>query len=219
MIQTDTDVCNLAIGRIGGDPIESLSEDSPLGAYCQANYPQKRDWLLGKHRWNFSTALAQLAAVTPAAGQPLPYAFVKPGDMIGAGHAYRDGPAESANNVRVTMNANGLYSTSPVVWIEYSARVAEASWPVWFVELVRIAFAADLAMHVQNRGLAADLHELAFGPPGMEGQGGLYGDARNEDARNAPQRQLFYDSSGPLVDARFNGPFGGGVRIGGFINF
>lgn len=206
MAQTSVGVVNKAIGFVGGEPVESLTEDTPLGAYCQDQYPAKRDLLLGMYRWVFANRFVQLDKIVPVPPNvPLSNLFSLPGDLIGAIHAFRDGPRVDANNVRCLVGDVGVASDFAPVYAEYTARVEEVKWPVWFTELVATAFAADLARRRPNAALAKDLDARAFGPPEANGEGGLYLAARNADSRDAPERALFYDSAGPLIEARFGG--------------
>jgi hypothetical protein len=208
MVQTDLDICKNAVSRAGGEPIEAIGEDTPLGAFCAEAYPQKKAWLLGKHRWTFTKRVVALSreTVTPA-GWPALYKFAMPGDVIGAIHAYRDGPTEAGAYVRALVGADGIASDAPAVYAEYTAQVPEALWPVWFAELAIVAFAADVAVRMRNDGRARDLHMQAFGVPSEGGEGGLYAAAVREDGRNAPQRQLAAGSIAPggLLEARYGG--------------
>lgn len=207
---SDLTVCNLAIDRVSGDRIDQLSEDSPLGAFCADNYPHKRDVLLGKYRWSFATSVAMLAAVEIASGETAPCAhkYARPADLVGAVHAWRDAAdPQRASRVPFVMEAGGfLWSDDSPVFAEYTADRPEQTWPSWFRQLVVTAFAADLADHCQRTSLARDLRIEAFGTPGQDGEGGLYAQARNEDSRMAPQRQLVSGiDPGPLVGSRYGG--------------
>lgn len=217
MPQQDVDVCNLAIGKAGGEPIEEIGEDTPLGAHCQQAYPQCRDWLLSKHRWAFAKRVKALNRLTDAPTDwPLTYAFAAPGDLVGAIHAYREGAREDTCTVRVLFSGDGLASDAPSIWAEYTCAAAPATWPAWFTELVATALAVDLARKNQNRTLANDLFTTAFGTVEENFEGGLYGAAVKEDGRNAPQRQLSQDSGwddGPLVGARFGAGLPGVVTV------
>lgn len=217
MAQTDVDVCNLAIDKVGGEPIEALNEDTPLSDFCTRNYPAKRALILSKYRWVFATVFVQLAKITPTpAGCPLTHCFALPGDLIGVVHAFRDGPRADATNVRTLVSAVGAASDNGTLYAEYTAAKPEAAWPSWFTDLVVTAFAADLAARRPNEQRHRTLQEEAWGPPEMQMEGGLYLQARNSDSRSAPERQLFYDSPGPLIEARlggFSGPFWGGVTV------
>jgi hypothetical protein len=203
MAQTALDLCNLAIGRAGGEEIDAIGENTPLGLFCQTAYPQARDWLLSRHRWTFSTRIAQLArrSTTPA-GWPTLYAYDPPGDLVGAVHAWRTGPREIDLTSRVLFHADGLASDDATLWAEYSARVSEDRWPASFVQLVSTAFASMVAHKMMNRSLASDLREDAFGLPGEEGLGGLFGAAMREDSRLAPQRNIAGVDGGALLIAR-----------------
>lgn len=210
---SDLTVCNLAIDRVSGDRIDALGEDSPLGAFCQDSYPHKREVLLGKYRWTFATSVALLAQVEILSGEiaPCAYKYAKPADMVGAVHAWRDAAdPQRASRVPYVIEADGfLWSDEAPIYVEYTADRPEKTWPSWFRQLVVTAFAADLADHCQRAGLARDLRTEAFGTPGDGGEGGLYAQARNEDARMAPQRQLVSGiDPGPLVASRYSGGFG-----------
>lgn len=206
MARTDVDVCNLAIGKVGGEPIEAIGEDSPLGVFCQLNYPAKAQYLLGMYDWRFATIFAQLTQIAPTpAGTPLKNLFGFPSDLVGDIRAFRDGPTVDACDIRCLVSNIGVASNHGAVYAEYTALVPEARWPVWFVELVATAYAADLAQRRPDTQLAQALNIEAFGTPEQNGEGGKYLTARQADGRNAPQRALFEWDDGALVDARVRG--------------
>lgn len=210
MASSDLSVCNRAIGRIGGDRIDALNEDSPLGVFCAENYAAKRRFCLSKHRWTFAGRIAPLAKVDPPAGsaQVLRHAFAKPADLVGAVHAWRDHPDPLRGRSVYVMEADGLYwSDTAPIYAEFTRAVPEAEWPAWFEELVVTAFAAELADFAQLSGKARDFRTEAWGVPSENGDGGLYLSARQEDARLAPPRRLVAGvDAGPLVGVRRSSP-------------
>lgn len=213
MALTDVDICNLAIGKCSADRIDALGEESPLGAFCAENYPNLRETLLGKYRWNFANTVRLLSGQEIAATEEavMTYKFVPPADLIGAVHDWRD-HADPERGCRVTvLSINEAYwSDTARVFAEYTATKPEASWPVWFRALVIIAFAEEVALFCQMRTLARDYHVQAFGTPQENGEGGLYATARNEDSRMAPQRTLVAGvDPGPLVESRWGGSTAG----------
>ncbi len=215
MARTDLDVCNLAIARVGAETIDTLDETTPQGAYCVAEYPQCRDWLLSKYRWAFANGVKQLAprADTPA-DCPAPYAYDFPADLVGAIHAYRSAADPRQGSPISAQPVNGYIAAhGNPMFVEYTRRVPESAWPTWFVELVKTVFAAGMAAAVgQNGTLGAQLLQLAFGTPEQLGEGGLYATARNEDSRMAPARQAFQPwDDGALVNARYGWGYGPGV--------
>lgn len=218
MAFTDLSICNLAIDRVSGDRIDALDEESPLGAFCQENYPHKREFIISKYRWTFANAVALLArlepSADPAAVRPMAHQYAKPADLIGAVHAWRETADPSQSRCRpYVMEVGGFFwsDVSPL-FAEYTANRPEAAWPAWFRQLVVTAFAADVADFCQQTTKARDLRSEAWGTPQENGEGGLYASARNEDGRLAPPRQLIAGvDAGPLVQARWSGgsPFAG----------
>lgn len=214
---TDLTICNLAIDRVSGDRIDALGEESPLGAFCQDNYPHKRDFVLGKYRWTFANQVALLSRLETVAGEPAPcgFKYARPADLAGAVHAWRDAadPQRARVAPYVLESGGAFWSDQSPLFAEYTRAVPESDWPSWFRQLVVSAFAADLADFCQLSTKARELRQEAWGTPGEQGEGGLYAQARNEDSRHAPQRQLMAGGgvdAGPLVEAR------GGWGLGRF---
>ena len=213
MAPTDVDICNLSIGKCSADRIAALGEESPLGAFCAENYPNVRETLLGKYRWNFANTVRLLSGQEIAATEEavMTYKFVPPADLIGAVHDWRDHADPTRASRVYVVSVNGAYwSDEARVFAEYTATKGEAAWPVWFRNLVIVAFAAEVAAFCQLRTKERDLRAEAFGVPSDNGEGGLYQQARNEDSRMAPSRQLVTGvDPGPLVESRWGGSTAG----------
>lgn len=208
---TDLEICNLAIDRVSGDRIESLDEESPLGAYCKVNYPHTREFILSKYRWTFANAVLMLSRVDPAStsaeARPMAHKYAKPSDLVGAVHAWRDTAEISASRQRpyVMEAADHFWSDASPLFAEYTALRPEHAWPAWFRELVVTAFAANVASFCGQATKARDLQSQAWGTPGADGEGGLYASARAEDSRLAPPRELVAGiDAGPLVLSRYS---------------
>lgn len=208
---TELDICNLAIDRVSGDRIESMTEESPIGAFCLVNYRHKREFILSKYRWTFANAVTLLARIDPAADgaeqRPMAHKYAKPADLVGAVHAWREtaDPSRATTRPYVVEMDGFFWSDQQPLFAEYTAHRKESTWPAWFRHLVVVAFAADLADFCQQSGKARDLRSEAWGTPGQDGEGGLYASARSEDARLAPPRELTSSGvdAGPLVASRF----------------
>lgn len=218
MARTDLDVCNQAIGRVGGEPIDALNEDSPLSAYCSQFYKAKRDLCLSKYRWEFAAKVAQLAQRAPEVGvtPPMNFVYARPADLAGAIFAYRNCPGIDGPPVRAVNLGDDICCDVSPLWAEYTACTPEAQWPPGFTELVVLAFAADIARYRQNITLGREMDGLAWGTMDQRagGQpGGQFAIASAEDARMAPQRKLangggcIWDA-GPLVAARMGYGYG-----------
>src|SRR5688572_8267905 len=70
MANSDTEICNIALGHLGEAPITSLNEDSKAAWACNLHYALTRDELLRGHRWNFAKDRVQLSELAegPAFG-------------------------------------------------------------------------------------------------------------------------------------------------------
>src|SRR6185312_6799711 len=99
--------------------------------------------------------LAQLAQVTPTpANCPMKYLYAYPADLAGEVRAVRCGPRADDRDLRFFTADVGIACDHASAWAEYSAQRPEASWSVWFVELVATAFAADIARRRPDMELA-----------------------------------------------------------------
>lgn len=64
VVSSELDIWNLALTRVGHEPLSSLTEKGKSGDRCRLHYPVTRDTVLTAHPWNFAirrAALAQLA--------------------------------------------------------------------------------------------------------------------------------------------------------------
>ena len=211
MPRSDVDICNLGITRAGGEPIDAIDEETPLGAWCFANYPQLRDWALSLHRWTFATRIVRLAELGAPEVRPLDHVFLLPADLVGGVHAYRAQASVDGQLLhRHIMTKEGVALDCAAAFAEYTARVAEAAWPSPFVEFVATALASGVALVKQARTLSSELWARAVGPRFEQGEpGGLLFAAIQADGRNAPERRLGAYDPGPLVTARYAGAPGG----------
>lgn len=211
MAQTALDVVNRAIGRCSGEALDTLDDSTPLGEFAVAEYPQVRDDLLARHRWVFASKIERLTQRTSPPEDPRSYAYVRPIELVGAIHAFRDGAGEAACVVDAWQLADYIAADTDQLWAEFTGRTPEAAWPPWFQSLVVVAFAVPVARRLGKASLAAALQVEAFGNPELNGEGGLFLAAKQADAMNAPQRVLGYRDPGPLVDARFCGSTSGWI--------
>ena len=65
---SETDICNMALDRLGHHTISSLDQGTKAADLCLRNYARCRDSLLRAHPWNFAISRSTLAqdATTPA---------------------------------------------------------------------------------------------------------------------------------------------------------
>lgn len=78
------EICNLALQRLGANPISSLSDGSKNARECALVFPSARDALLRRHWWNFAKKRVNLAPIV-ASEQPQCFgavAFELPPDYL-----------------------------------------------------------------------------------------------------------------------------------------
>ena len=83
MISTVTDICNLALGRLGARRLASFESDvSTEAKACRLHYEQVRDGLLRRHPWDFATTSKVLSKLTDAPLSEYACAWQMPGDCV-----------------------------------------------------------------------------------------------------------------------------------------
>lgn len=201
---SDLDICQMALDEIAGPTINDI--DNPTNdveATCARLYPLVRGTLLSRHDWNFANPVRQLAVnadETPLGGYTR--AFKLPSDLIAGPFAvYADG--NLSRPVSDYMNANDhIHADHDIVHVKYRAVPPVTSWPVYFVDLVVMALAARLAKPVaDNTALGAEKTQIAFGPPSLDGNGGMFADAKRIDGISEPTKSIFRNGN-PLSRTR-----------------
>ena len=203
--ETDVSVINRALARFGGGEIQSLDENSDLAALCANIYTGKRDYLLSIHPWRFAMAKRQLAKLSDVS--PLNewmFAFALPADMLsGPWAVFGDGQNLSSHFFEIY--DGDLYCSYDTVVIDYTRRIDESDWPVWFTDFVATAVAAELAMPVSDQVSKAEMLSLmAYGSKAFAGRGGLFAQCRRLDGQTQTTKTLF-SRGDPLTAARFGG--------------
>lgn len=83
MAKSKTEICNLAVGWLGGKRMTSVDDDASLEArLCRANYDLSRQAVLEEREWTFAVKRIQL---TPLAVEPVfgyKYKFLVPSDLL-----------------------------------------------------------------------------------------------------------------------------------------
>lgn len=81
-LQSQTDICNSALNRLGAKTILSINENSREARACQVQYDSNRRSELRKYRWNFAITRAQLAPNVTAPAFDFKYSFPLPSDCL-----------------------------------------------------------------------------------------------------------------------------------------
>lgn len=180
-VTSKLDIWNLAVTRIGHEPISEEGENTKAGRLCRLHYPLVLDACLRAHPWNFAVRRAELAALTTVPGFEFTAAFALPTDPY------------CLKVIRTSHEANGFSSTAiygypgihgygamPVEYrvetirhegtdvrcilindsslsIEYIARVTDvAQFDALFVDVLAARLAAEIAIALTDNKSASE---------------------------------------------------------------
>jgi hypothetical protein len=79
---SETDICNMALDRLGHQTITSLDQGTKAADLCARNYPRSRDSLLRAHPWNFAIKRATLALSATTPNHEFTYQHALPVDCL-----------------------------------------------------------------------------------------------------------------------------------------
>lgn len=78
---TQKEICNIALGLLGAEPIDSISDNTRVAKCCLTFYESTKLNLLRSHNWNFAMKRATVnSSATPAFEYK--YAVTKPTDYL-----------------------------------------------------------------------------------------------------------------------------------------
>jgi hypothetical protein len=171
---TPTEVCNIALGRIGiRQPLTELAEDSAEAEMCSVFYEDARDAVLEVLPWKFATKRASLAALAEASGgerSGWEFVYTLPADCIAPREIYsgtRNPPADQRIPFDVEHNEDTgksvLLCDMEEAELIYTARIATvAIFTPLFIDCLAFKLAADLAMALPNKAPLSDLMERRY---------------------------------------------------------
>lgn len=90
-VSSKVQICNLALLRLGTNPITSLTEGTTAANACNLVYDHCRESLLRRHFWNFAIDNVQLAADSDAPAFKYANKFQLPSDFVRIKEIYEQG--------------------------------------------------------------------------------------------------------------------------------
>ena len=183
---TDLSICSDALILMGASPISSFTEGTDASQACDRLYPDIRDTLLSTFHWTWNTKKVQLARLGTAPINEWQYAYQLPGDMLSGVLAVfsSSGTNEIALRYGWEIYGDQLYTNLDTVYIDYQYTIDESKMPPYFVNLLKYAMAAELAVVITDQIQKADYYRsIAYGTPGENGRGGLMRTSMNIDSR------------------------------------
>jgi hypothetical protein len=183
---TALSICSDALIALGAAPISSFTEGTDAAQACDRLYPDLRDTILSTYQWSFSIKKTQLARLATAPTNEWKYAYQMPGDMLSGVLAIFASSGSNELPLRYGWEVYGdqVFTNLETVYIDYQATVNETKIPPYFVRLLRLAMAFELAIIITDQTAKADYYRaLAYGSPSENGRGGEMRKAMNIDGR------------------------------------
>jgi hypothetical protein len=152
MASSETEICNLALTRIGHRQITSLSENEKAANLCTLHYPRTRDALLRAHPWNFAIRYAELSQLTTTPAFEFQYAYQLP---VACLKVIRTRSEQLGYDYPYRVVGREVWANTETMAIEYVARIEDVSqYDELFVDLLAQRLAAELAFPItDNRAL------------------------------------------------------------------
>ena len=151
---SETSICNLALQRLGAQPIVSLTQNAQNAKECARAYDHIRDAEICKYRWNFAIKRVVLAPDSDAPGFDYDYQFTLPTDCIRPLPSNKDTDWLSEGRKILTNAGNTLY-------LRYLARITDTNlFNPQFNIVLSLAIAKQLNGKVtQSNVKQADLNQ------------------------------------------------------------
>jgi hypothetical protein len=140
----ETSICNLALAKLGIDPIMALSDASKPAQYCKRFYESTRDEVLSAHRWNFAMARATLNRLSTGPAFEWAYAYQLPADCLRV--LQLNGYDETEQKGMFAIEGRQMFTDEDTAQVRYISRVTDASaWPALFIDALATKLASNIA--------------------------------------------------------------------------
>lgn len=143
--RTETDICNMALSRIGAKNFDDLDAGTSLEALkCQLYYDQTRDSLLRSHWWRFASSRATLVLDTESPVFEWTYQYILPDDFLRMKSIYEDRLSDE-NLDSYAIEGNRLLTEESSMQIRYIRKVEDVTeFDPLFVEVLVLELALKL---------------------------------------------------------------------------
>ncbi len=149
MANSEIEIVNSALARIGEDPITSLTENRRAARFANRQYPLARDALIRSYRWNFAVKRVTLAPEATAPVSGFTNQFMFPPDALKIiGIFDEDELQQNYTASRIPHKVEGRFiltddDTLPLIYIARITNVAD--FDALFVDAFAWRLAIDLS--------------------------------------------------------------------------
>lgn len=167
-METETQICNLALSEIGAKLISNYEEDSTEEARaCRLHFAQTRDALLRRHQWNFAQTRADLSQITGTPVSDWDSAWQLPADCVRVISLPSDSPYKPHQEFAVEGRSILVRDLDAVTLLYVSNAVPVTSWDPLFIDALSLSLAVKLAKCIahdaaMSQAAAGSLSQLAL---------------------------------------------------------
>ena len=146
---TNTDICNMALGKIGATQIKNLAdtkENTSEAIQCRLHFEQTRDALIRSHYWRFASGRAELAQDSTDPDFEWDSQFELPDDFMRLKSVFGDNFTPTGNTTRsFAIEGQRLLTNEDTVSIRYIKKVTDPDeFDSLFVEVLVLSLALKL---------------------------------------------------------------------------
>lgn len=173
---TKATIVNWALAEIGRTPNFSIDEESPLGAIVDIFWPRVVGRCFGLSDWTFCRRTNRLTRRSEEPETGYRFGFDLPGDKIGEPMRVLRDPRRDDPIRDFRIEGRVLFCDEETAYTVCKVEVDPQTWDLQFADCFAVALAAQLAIPLrEDLELAADKEAKAFGTPGKDNTGGLFG--------------------------------------------
>lgn len=208
-ITSETELCNVALTRLGHGFISSLTEDSKASDLCDLHYARCRNSVLRAHPWNFAVKRTTLALSTTTPNHEFTYQHALPTDFLKLVRTSWDAlgvtnstavygfPGQMGyvdTQVPYRIEGRFLLCNETVAKIEYVAEITDVSqFDELFVDVLAQRLASEIAIALTDNASLAEKSWNIYNAKLTE--------ARSVDAQEGTPREIV-DVSGWILARR-----------------
>jgi hypothetical protein len=201
-MDTETDVCNLALSEIGAKLVSNYEEDSTEEARaCRLHFTQTRDALLRRHQWNFAQVRADLSALEDEPVSDWDTAWTLPADCVRVISLPSDSPYKPHQEFAVEGRKVLTRDLSTLTLLYVSNAVPVTEWDPLFIDALSLALAQKLAKTIAHDTGMASAAAAAFAQLALPAA--VTADAR-ETQSNENHGPAWHRAKSSVIAARFN---------------
>jgi hypothetical protein len=167
-MDTETEVCNLALSEIGARLISNYEEDATEEARaCRLHFAQTRDALLRRHQWNFAQVRLALSQDATAPLSDWSTAWTLPADCVRLISLPSDNPYRPHQEFSLEGRKVLVRGLAAVTILYVSSAVPVTEWDPLFIDALSLSLAVKLAKSIahdvaMSQAAAATLAQLAL---------------------------------------------------------